>query len=182
MSQAGTKREVVSDWSLLERIEQKDEEAFSALYDRYSGLVFSEAKRILYRSGAAEEVLQDMFYHVWETAERFDPEKGSLAGWLLLGARNRAILKLRGKKQSAELDENGVALKVDVESHAAQNRVAEKVRALLKDLPDLERQAVECAYLQGMPLQEIADKTGQPVETVKMRLRNAMKALRSVMR
>lgn len=173
---------MVSDWSLLERIEQKDEEAFSALYDRYSGLVFSEAKRILHRTSAAEEVLQDLFYHVWETAERFDPEKGSLAGWLLVGARNRAILKLRGRKQSAELDENGVALKVDVESHAAQSRLAERVRALLKDLPDVERQAVECAYLQGMPLQEIADKTGQPVGTVKMRMRNAMEALRSVMR
>jgi len=181
VSQAGTKRDVVSDWSLLERIEQKDEEAFSALYDRYSGLVFSEAKRILHRTGAAEEVLQDLFFHVWETAERFDPERGSLAGWLLVGARNRAILKLWGKKQSAELDENGVALRVDVESHAAQSHIAEKVRAVLKDLPEGQRQAVEYAYLQGLPLEEIADKTGQPVETVKMRMQSAMESLRSVM-
>jgi RNA polymerase sigma-70 factor, ECF subfamily len=182
VSQAGTKRDVVSDWSLLERIEQKDEEAFSALYDRYSGLVFSEAKRILHRTGAAEEVLQDLFYHVWETAERFDPERGSLAGWLLVGARNRAISKLRGKKQSAELDENGVALRVDVGSQAAQSHLAEKVRGVLNNLPEGQRQAVEYAYLQGMPLEEIADKTGQAVETVKMRIRGAMEALRSVMR
>jgi len=181
VSQAGTKREVVSDWSLLERIEQKDEEAFSALYDRYSALVFSEAKRILRRTGPAEEVLQDLFHHLWETAERFDPERGSLVGWLLVGARNRAILKLRGKKQSTELDENGVALRMDVESHTAQSRLAEKVRAVLRDLPDGEREAVEYAYLQGMPVAEIADKTGQPVETVKMRMRGAMEALRSLL-
>jgi RNA polymerase sigma-70 factor (ECF subfamily) len=182
VSQAGTKPDVTSDWSLLERVEQKDEEAFSALYDRYSGLVFSEAKRILHGTGPAEEVLQDLFYHLWETADRFDLERGSLAGWLLVGARNRAVLKLRGKKQTAELDENGVALAADVKSQAAQSHLAEKVRGVLKSLADGQRQAVEYAYLEGMPLGEIAEKTGQPVETVKMRMRQAMEELTKVLR
>ena len=70
-----------SDWSLLRRI-ALNEEALPALYDRYSGLVFSVAKRIVHRTGEAEEILQDVFYRVWRTAERFDQAKGSLAGWL----------------------------------------------------------------------------------------------------
>jgi len=76
MSPQGATGETTTDWSLLARIGKKDEEALSALYDQYSGLVFSEAKRILRDAGAAEEILQDLFYQVWRTAERFDPAKG----------------------------------------------------------------------------------------------------------
>ena len=64
-----------SDWSLLARVVQKDEAALAALYDRYSGLVYSEASRILRDKGAAEEILQDIFYQVWRTAEKFDPQR-----------------------------------------------------------------------------------------------------------
>src|SRR5579863_543367 len=84
-----------SDWSLLERVVRKEESALAALYDRYSGLVFAEAMRILRDKGAAEEILQDIFYQVWRTAEKFDPQRGSLPGWLLVVTRNRAISKLR---------------------------------------------------------------------------------------
>jgi RNA polymerase sigma-70 factor, ECF subfamily len=83
-----------TDWSLLERIGQRDEEALSALYDRYGGWVFSEAKRILRDTGAAEEILQDLFFQAWRTAEKFEQPKGALAGWLLVAARGRAIAKL----------------------------------------------------------------------------------------
>jgi RNA polymerase sigma-70 factor (ECF subfamily) len=121
---------------LLDRASQKDEVALSALYDRYSGLVFSEAKRILQGTGAAGEILQDLFYQVWETAERFDPERGSLAGWLLVAARNRAISKL-GRKNAEELDENGVTLRMDAESHAAQRILLNRVRAAMGSLPEV---------------------------------------------
>ena len=167
---------------MLARIGQKDEEALSALYDRYGGLVFSEAKRILRDTGAAEEILQDLFRQVWRTAERFDPGKGSLVGWLLVAARNRAILKLRRKSgKSEELDENGVTLTVDVESHAAQNLLLDKVRAVMGSLPEGQREALECAYFEGMTHMEIAEKTGQPLGTVKTRIRSAMEALRKVL-
>ncbi len=106
---------VVSDWSLPERVVQQDESALSELYDRYSGLVFSEAKRILRDAGAAEEILQDLFYQVWRTANQFDPARGSLAGWLVVVARNRAISKLRKKSgRGEELRENAVDLRVDL--------------------------------------------------------------------
>jgi RNA polymerase sigma-70 factor, ECF subfamily len=178
----GTAGEATTDWSLLARIGQKDEEALSALYDRYSGLVYSEAKRILRDTGAAEEILQDLFYQVWRTAERFDPAKGSLAGWLLVAARNRAISKLRRKsRKSEELDENGVSLGVDLESHAAQNLLLEKVRTVMGSLPEGQREALECAYFEGMSHTEIAEKTGQPLGTVKTRIRSAMESLKKVL-
>jgi RNA polymerase sigma-70 factor, ECF subfamily len=171
-----------TDWSLLARIGRKDEEALSALYDRYSGLVFSEAARILHDAGAAEEILQDLFFQIWRTAERFDPAKGSLAGWLMVAARNRAISKLRRKSgKSEELDENGVRLSVDVESHAAQKLLLEKVRAMMGNLPENQREVLECAYFEGMSHTEIAEKTGQPLGTVKTRIRSAMEALKKVL-
>ncbi len=182
MRPEGTERETTTDWSLLARIGRKDEEALSALYDRYSGLVFSEAKRILQDTGGAEEILQDLFYQVWRTAERFDPAKGSLAGWLLVAARNRAISKLRRKSgKSEELKEDSVSLGVDVESHAAQNLLLDKVRTVMGSLPDGQREALECAYFEGMSHSEIAVKTGLPLGTVKTRIRSAMEALKKVL-
>ena len=145
-------------------------------------MVFSEAKRILRDTGAAEEILQDLFFQVWRTAERFDPAKGSLAGWLLVAARNRAISKLRRKSGATEeLHENGVSLGVDIESHAAQRLLIDKVRTVMESLPENQRQAVECAYFEGMSHTEIAEKTGQPLGTVKTRIRSAMEALKKVL-
>ena len=183
MSPHGSTGELVSDWSLLERVVRKDESALSALYDRYSGLVFSEAKRILRDTGAAEEILQDLFFQVWRTAERFDAARGSLAGWLLVAARNRAISRLRRNTGKTEdLDENGVSLRVDLESVAAQNVLLNKVRTVMGSLPEGQRQAVELAYFEGMSHTEIADKTGQPLGTVKTRIRSAMETLKQVLR
>jgi len=182
MATASASGETTSDWSLLTRIVQKDEEALSALYDRYNALVFSTAKRILQRTGEAEEILQDVFYQIWENAERFDPERGSLAGWLLVAARNRAISKLRGRREwTGGLDENGVSLRVDIEARAAQNLLLDKVRSVVNSLPEGEREALECAYFEGMSHAEIAQKTGQPLGTVKTRIRSAMLTLKKVL-
>ncbi len=172
----------LNDWSLLERIRQKDEGALSVLYDRYSGLVYSEAKRILRDTGAAEEILQDLFYQVWRTAERFDAARGSLAGWLLVAARNRAISKLRRKSgKTEELEENGVLLSVNVENSAMQKVLLEKVRTALGTLPEGQREAMEFAYFAGMSHSEIAEKTGEPLGTIKTRIRTAMETLKRVM-
>lgn len=182
MSPQDTASDTSTDWSLLARIGQKDQEALSALYDRYCGLVFSEAKRILRDTGAAEEILQDLFYQVWRTSDRFDPARGSLAGWLLVAARNRAISKLRRKSTATEeLHESSVSLTVDVESHAAQNLLVDKIRKIMKSLPENQRQVLESAYFEGMSHTEIAQKTGEPLGTVKTRIRSAMEALKKVL-
>ena len=172
-----------SDWSLLERIVQKDESALAALYDRYSGLVFAEATRILRDSGAAEEVLQDLFYQVWRTAEKFDPARGSLPGWLLVAARNRSISRLRRRssRDDEELTENSVVLPCNLETAAAQNQLLGRVKTILSGMPDGQREAIELAYFEGMTHSEIAEHLATPLGTVKTRIRSAVEILKQAL-
>ncbi|MGB6875650.1 MAG: sigma-70 family RNA polymerase sigma factor [Candidatus Acidiferrales bacterium] len=170
----------VSDWSLLERVVRKDEAALAALYDRYSGLVYAESIRILRDAGAAEEILQDLFFQIWRTAAKFDPQRGSLPGWLLVAARNRAISRLRRRdsRENDELMENSVVLPCTLESAAAQNELLGRVKTALSSLPNGQREAIELAYFEGMSHSEIAGRTGAPLGTVKTWIRTAVDTLK----
>ena len=169
-----------SDWSLLERVVRKDESALAALYDRYSGLVFAEAMRILRDNGAAEEILQDIFYQVWRTAEKFDPARGSLPGWLMVVARNRSISRLRRRsnRPAEELDQNAVSVSVNLETTASQNQMISRLKSVMSGMPENQRQAIELAFFEGMTHSEIAGKTGEPLGTIKTRIRSALEVLR----
>jgi RNA polymerase sigma-70 factor (ECF subfamily) len=171
-----------SDWSLLARVVQRDESALAALYDRYSGLVYSEALRILRDKGAAEEILQDIFYQVWRTAEKFDRSRGSLPGWLVVVTRNRAISRLRrrGGRTEEELSENEVSFPFNLETAAAQNQLLERVKSAMAEMPEGQREAINLAFFEGMTHSEIASKTGEPLGTVKTRIRTALDVLRKV--
>jgi RNA polymerase sigma-70 factor, ECF subfamily len=170
----------VSDWSLLERVVRRDESALVALYDRYSGLVYAESIRILRDAGAAEEVLQDLFFQIWRTAAKFDPQRGSLPGWLLVAARNRCISRLRRRasRENDELTETSVVLPCTLESTAAQNELLGRVKSALTSLPNGQREAIELAYFEGMSHSEIAGRTGAPLGTVKTWIRTAVDALK----
>jgi len=169
-----------SDWSLLERVVRKEESALAALYDRYSGLVFAEAIRILRDNGAAEEILQDIFYQVWRTAEKFDPARGSLPGWLMVVARNRAISRLRRRsgRIDEELDPNAVSVSINLENAASQNQIIGRLKSVMSGMPDSQRQAIELAFFEGLTHSEIAAKTGEPLGTIKTRIRSALEVLR----
>jgi RNA polymerase sigma-70 factor (ECF subfamily) len=169
-----------SDWSLLARVVRRDESAFAALYDRYSRLVYSEAVRILRDIGAAEEILQDIFYQVWRTAEKFDSSRGSLPGWLVVVTRNRAISRLRrrGGRTEEELSGNEVLFPFNLETAAAQNQLLGRVQSAMASLPDGQREAINLAFFEGMTHSEIASKTGEPLGTVKTRIRSALEFLR----
>lgn len=180
MNRAQGSENGASDWSLLERIVRKDESALSALYDRYSGLVYAESIRILRDAGAAQEILQDLFFQIWRTAEKFDPQRGSLPGWLLVAARNRSISRLRRRdnRERDELTETSVVLPCTLESSAAQNQLLGRIKAALGSLPNGQREAIELAYFEGMSHSEIAGRTGTPLGTVKTWIRSAMEALK----
>jgi RNA polymerase sigma-70 factor (ECF subfamily) len=169
-----------SDWSLIERVVARDETALAALYDRYSGLLCGILNRILRDAQAAEEILQDVFFQVWRNAAQFDPARGSIAGWLVVAARNRAISRLRRRNpgETEELVENTVVLPTNIESEAAQKEMMGKVRSALSDLSQDQQQCVELAYFEGLTHSEIAARTGDPLGTVKTRLRSAVDALR----
>jgi RNA polymerase sigma-70 factor, ECF subfamily len=178
-SAAGTEQRE-SDWALIERVVAQDETALAALYDRYSGMVCSVLNRILRDTAAAEEILQDIFFQIWRTAGQFDASRGSLPGWLVVAARNRAISRLRRKSSSEndELFENDIILPFNLESQAAQNQMMGRVKGALDALPKEQREAVELAYFEGLTHSEIAARTGDPLGTVKTRLRSAVESLK----
>ena len=143
-SAAGTDQRA-SDWALIARVVAQDETALAALYDRYSGMVCSVLNRILRDTAAAEEILQDIFFQIWKNAGQFDPARGSLPGWLVVAARNRAISRLRrkGLSDSEELVENNIILPFNLETQASQNQLMGRVKGALDGLPKEQREAVE---------------------------------------
>lgn len=173
-----------SDVALMERIMQRDETALEALYDRYAGMLWSVLNRILRDAQAAEEILQDIFFQLWRSAQQFDASRGSLPGWLMVIARNRAISRLRhhNPARGEELQENSVSLPFNLESAVAQKQLLEKVKGALETLPKEQRTAVELAYFEGLTQSEIAERTGDPLGTVKTRLRTGVETLKRVLR
>lgn len=171
-----------NDAGLIRRVADGDETALAILYDRYAGIVYSVAARILNDVGAAEEVLQDIFHQLWLTASNFDLARGTLPGWLLVTARNRAIDRLRrrqpGDRQA--LQENLIPFPFNLESSVAQNELMAKVKAVVAEMPGPQRQALELAYFEGLTHSEIAERTGEPLGTIKTRLRTALQTLRRV--
>ncbi len=169
-----------SDVALIERIVARDETALASLYDRYACMLSSVLNRILRDSQAAEEILQDIFFQLWRNAARFDASRGSLPGWLAVIARHRAISRLRRHNPAAgeELIENTVVLPFNIESAAAQQQLLARVKGALDSLPKEQRAAIELAYFAGMTHSEIARSTGDPLGTVKTRLRSAVETLK----
>jgi RNA polymerase sigma-70 factor, ECF subfamily len=167
----------------MERMVQRDEAALEALYDRYAGLLSSVLNRILRDRQAAEEILQDIFYQLWRTAPQFDPSRGSLPGWLMVIARNRAISRLRHHNPAAgeEFLENTVFLPFDLEGAIAQKELLGRVKGAIEALPKEQRATVEFAYFEGLTHSEIAERTGDPLGTVKTRLRTALETLKRAM-
>lgn len=169
-----------TDAALIQKITERDEAALASLYDRYAGMLSSVLNRILRDTQAAEEILQDIFYQLWCNASRFDPARGSLPGWLLVIARNRAISRLRRHNPAAgeEIVENTIVLPYDLESSASQKQLLERVKSAMESLPKEQRAAIEFAYFAGMTHSEIAEQTGDPLGTVKTRLRTALETLK----
>lgn len=170
----------VSDSAFISRVMRRDESALAALYDRYAAMLLSALNRILRDPHAAEEILQDIFFQLWRDASRFDASRGSLPAWLLVIARNRAISRLRRHDPAAgnEFVENSVVLRVNFEGALAQRQLLDRVKAALENLPREQRACVELAYFEGLTHSEIAARTGDPLGTVKTRLRSAVGSLR----
>jgi RNA polymerase sigma-70 factor (ECF subfamily) len=170
----------VTDVTLVRRIVARDESALAEVYDRYASLVYAVALRVLRDTGEAEEILQDIFHQLWIVALRFDPARGSLPGWLTVSARNRSIDRLRRRQPETEpgAGPEEIQLPFDLEEHVARCRAGERVRAAMYRLPDGQRALVEQAFFEGLTHTELARKTGEPLGTVKSRLRAAIAALR----
>src|SRR6202050_5371273 len=174
------------DSALIEKMMAGDEQALATIYDRYSAMLFGMLSRILQDRQAAEEVLQDLFLQLWRNAGQFDATRGSLPAWLMVIGRNRAISRLRGRRDREVLEEeagdyaNTFASGQNIEDEAVRAQLARNISVALEQLPVEQRQAVELAYFAGMTQSEIANKTGIPLGTVKHRGRTAMQTLRQI--
>lgn len=173
-----------ADHALVLRIVRKEESALAEAYDRYASLVYAVALRVLRETTAAEEVLQDTFHRLWIVAARFDPARGSLPAWLAVAARHRAIDRLRQRDPGPDSDSDSVVgmteiqLPFDLEDEVSRQRLFERVRAALARLPQAHRAVIELAYFEGLTHTELARHTGEPLGTIKSRLRAAVAALR----
>jgi RNA polymerase sigma-70 factor (ECF subfamily) len=148
------------------------------LYDRYSGVVYGVALRVLANTTAAEDVVQEVFLQLWRNPQAFDADRGRLASWLAVIARNRAIDLLRKRPMEDDIDEMPISTGVSLEDESSQRLAVEKVRGVLGQLPQHQRKALEMAFFEGMTHTEIAGKTGEPLGTVKTRIRTGLLALR----
>jgi RNA polymerase sigma-70 factor (ECF subfamily) len=164
--------------ALIARIRAGDESAMSDLYDRYSGIVYGVALRVLGNTMAAEDVLQEVFLQLWRNPQAFDAERGRLAPWLAVIARNRSIDVLRKRPMEEDIDELPISTGVNLEDEASERMAIDKVRGVLAQLPPDQRKTLEMAYFEGMTHTEIASKTGEPLGTVKTRIRYGLLALR----
>jgi RNA polymerase sigma-70 factor (ECF subfamily) len=173
----------VADLALLERMRGGDESALATFYDRWSNRVYSLALRLLREARDAEDIVEETFWQAWRNAARFDATRGGVGTWLLTICRSRALDRIRArrrKQDDAALDDDAQyeSSQPDPSATMVANETGRIVRAALAELPDEQRQAVELAYFRGLSQSEIAEKTGQPLGTVKTRVRLAMAKLR----
>lgn len=166
------------DLATVAAMKSGDQSAVAELYDRYSSVVYAVALRVLGDTMAAEDVLQEVFLQLWRNPGAFDAGRGSLAAWLTVIARNRAIDALRKRKPESDIEDVVVSVAPDLAGDADRSRAAEKVRGVLGVMPAAQRSALEMAYFQGLSHSEIATKTGEPLGTVKTRIRAGLMALR----
>jgi RNA polymerase sigma-70 factor (ECF subfamily) len=176
------------DADLLALITRRNEAALGAVYDRYGALVYTIALRITGDRQTAEEVVQDVFQSVWQTAAGFQPGLGSCSSWLVGITRHRAIDATRSKRERARTREqtiehdNFVDVNANPDLAVVQMDLRDAVKDALSTLPTSQRQAVELAYYGGLTRVEIAERLGEPIGTVKTRLRLGLLKLRNLLR
>jgi RNA polymerase sigma-70 factor (ECF subfamily) len=172
----------ISDKELVSRVRAGDQDAMGALYDRYSPLVYAVGLRVLADSAAAEDVLQEVFMQLWRNPARFDPTRGNLGAWLAVIARNRAIDVLRMRHFESDIEDVVVSVEPDLASEADRSRAAKNVRDVLNGMHPAQRQALELAFFEGLTHTEVAAKIGEPLGTIKTRIRAGLLALRKALK
>jgi RNA polymerase sigma-70 factor, ECF subfamily len=166
------------DAGLLVLVQRGDQPAMSTLFDRYSKVVYSVALRVLRDPASAEDVLQEVFMQIWRNPDGFIATRGSLGGWLAVVSRNRSIDALRRKRPMESVDDIALASNYNLADEAERNNMMEKARTTIQLLPVEQRKTLEMAFFDGLTHSEIAEMTGDPLGTVKTRIRSALTTLR----
>ncbi len=175
-----------ADAAILRCIVEREPRGVEMLYDRYAGVAYALAVRILRDPGAAEDVVQEAFLNVWRGGATYDTARGTVRTWLLTVVHHRAIDRLRTMRAKTRGD---VAIddllflqaKEDTWATVSAGLEGEQVRRAVATLPPEQRQVVEMAYFAGLTHVEIAERVGIPLGTVKGRMRLAMEKLRDAL-
>jgi RNA polymerase sigma factor (sigma-70 family) len=176
------------DSRLVQQIGDGSTQALGQLYDRYSRLAYSHARRICADDGLAEDVIQEVFLALWRDPQRFDPSRGRFSSWLLTVAHHKAVDAVRRESAvrrhtvpaSAE-DGRSVPAGPGADQAALGSVVTGQVRAALGQLPDEQRRAIALAFYGGYTQREVAAITGVPLGTVRSRMYNGVRRLRRVL-
>jgi len=177
------------DSFLLAQVEKRDPDALQALYRKYSNRVFSLIYRIVENRSAAEELLQDTFYRLWERPHFYSAEKGTLVSWLLTVGRNIALDHKRKESRRAAHhvitpgDGEGFDIEHLPEIGALTDPdLSRSIRQAMESLPPAQKSTLEMAYFEGLTHQELAERTGESLGTVKTRIRLGISKLREALR
>ena len=178
-----------SDEELMACLPRQDTQAFEALYDRYGTLVYSTALRVVGDAHLAEDVTQEVFLRVWRHPDRYVPQRGRFGPWLLSVARNEAIdqVRSRGRRRRHEFFIEQPERELSADDGHAPELMAEladerhRIERALANLPVEQKRTLEMAYFGGYTQQEIAALLGEPLGTVKTRIRLGMRKLRALL-
>ena len=175
-----------ADRFALQRMVRGDHDALAEVYDRHARLLYSLALRIVGRQPDAEDVLQEVFTQVWRQAARYDTSRGTVAGWLVMLTRSRALDRLRRERGApttdiewASVDVVDPGTTVDLQLVTAEQ--AARVRVALEALPEAQRVPLELGYFEGLSQSAIAARLGVPLGTIKTRMRQALLRLRDAL-
>jgi len=171
---------------LLVQVAQGDQTAFARMYDLLSPRVFGLILRVLVDRSQSEEVLQEVFLEVWQSADRFAPNRGQGRSWILTIAHRRAVDRVRSAQASTDRDVRAGYRDLEVPHDGVAEQVelrieGERVAAALSRLTDAQREALTLAYYGGYSQSEIAALVGAPLGTIKTRMRDGLSRLRTDM-
>lgn len=159
-----------------------DKKALALIFDNYGSLLLNSILRVVKDKMMAEEVLQQVLLKVWQNADSFDAQKGSLFTWLVSISRNAAIDKTRTRDfRLTQESERSIELVNITEKETSEDQFEKMyVRQLLNQLPEVQRKLISMSYFQGYSHKEIAENLDMPLGTVKTRIRLAIKHLRGI--
>jgi RNA polymerase sigma-70 factor (ECF subfamily) len=175
----------LGDEDLMPQVAEKDPLAFQVFYDRHGGAAYSLAYRIVGDRQRAEDVTQEAFLSIWRSGARFDRARGSVRAWTLGIVRNRAIDALRreaAKAPSLAFDDDGILESRPAEEltdvEALRRETARELRGALSELPGEQSRVIELAYFGGFSHSEISRMLGEPLGTIKGRMRLGLEKIR----